>query len=227
VRGFWHYARGLAEARAGRPEAALAEVRAIRTLAATADLGGLEEQYLPARDILTLASNVVEAKVAAAAGDWATAEGLLVEAIALEDGIGYMEPPAAAPRPGSGAPDSTCKARDRTEENTECGAAGSFRTSLVRMTVGHRNSAALKHPDRKPHPRDQGTATSSKRAAASCASARPSLPSARMGPITLDATQHRTWAPVDAEPAPRDMLDRAASTGQGPLIAPERPPYHE
>jgi tetratricopeptide (TPR) repeat protein len=93
VRGFWHYARGLAEARAGRPEAALTELRAIRTLAATADLGGLEEQYLPARDILTLASNVVEAKVAAAAGDWATAEGLLVEAIALQDGIGYMEPP--------------------------------------------------------------------------------------------------------------------------------------
>jgi tetratricopeptide (TPR) repeat protein len=74
VRGFWHYARGLAEARAGRPEAALAEVRAIRALVETADLDGLEEQYLPARDILAVAGNVVEAKVAAAAGDVATAE---------------------------------------------------------------------------------------------------------------------------------------------------------
>jgi tetratricopeptide (TPR) repeat protein len=93
VRGFWHYARGLAEARAGRPEAALAEVRAIRALVETADLDGLEQQYLPARDILAVAGNVVAAKVAAAAGDVAGAEAFLREAIVLEDGIGYMEPP--------------------------------------------------------------------------------------------------------------------------------------
>lgn len=93
VRGFWHYARGLAEARAGRPEAALAEARAIRELVETADMSGLEAQYLPARDVLTLAGNVVEAKVAAGAGDFEAAEALLRTAIALEDGIGYMEPP--------------------------------------------------------------------------------------------------------------------------------------
>jgi tetratricopeptide (TPR) repeat protein len=134
VRGFWHYARGLAEVRAGRPEAALAEVRAIRALVETSGLGGLEEQYLPARDILALAANVVEAKMASAAGDVARAEALLREAIALEDGIGYMEPPYWY-YPVSQTLGSVLLAAGRPEE-----AAEAFRAALAQTP---RNGWAL------------------------------------------------------------------------------------
>ena len=93
VQGFRHYARGLAQLRAGEPAAAEAEAAAIDRLIATADMGELEAQYLPARDVLAIARDLVRAKVAAAAGDFARAETLLRAAIALEAGIGYMEPP--------------------------------------------------------------------------------------------------------------------------------------
>lgn len=93
VRGFWHYARGVAFARRGELEHAAGEVEAIERLIAEADMSDLEAQYLPARDVLAIAKHVVEARIEQARGDLAAAEHHLREAIALEDGIPYMEPP--------------------------------------------------------------------------------------------------------------------------------------
>jgi tetratricopeptide (TPR) repeat protein len=93
VAGFAHYARGLAQARAGAAEAAEVEAAAIDRLIETADMSRLEAQFLPARDLLAIARDVVLARAAAAQGDLATAEELLRAAVTLEEGIGYMEPP--------------------------------------------------------------------------------------------------------------------------------------
>jgi len=93
VQGFRHYARGLARVRTGELAAAEAEAATIDRLIETADMSALEAQYLPARDVLAIARDLVRARIAAAEGDFAHAEALLREAIALEGGIGYMEPP--------------------------------------------------------------------------------------------------------------------------------------
>ncbi len=93
VRGHWHWARGTAFALQGDLDAALAEQRAIEAIIAEADLSGLEEQYLPARDVLEIARHLVEARIEQAQGNWHAAEHHLEEAIRLEDTIGYMEPP--------------------------------------------------------------------------------------------------------------------------------------
>jgi tetratricopeptide (TPR) repeat protein len=92
VKAFWHYARGVALARDGEP-AALEEAAAIEALRTAPGLDVLIEGYIPAPDILTLAANVVRAKAAAHDGDFAAAEGLLEEAVAIQAAIPYMEPP--------------------------------------------------------------------------------------------------------------------------------------
>ena len=93
VQGIRHYARGLAQVRAGDLEAAQAERLAIQDIAATADLSGLEAQYLPARDVLSLAERIVGARIAEAQGNADEAVALLEEAVALEASLPYMEPP--------------------------------------------------------------------------------------------------------------------------------------
>ena len=93
VKGFWHYARGIAQARAGDFAAAEVEAQSIGTLIETADFIGLEAQYLHARDLLGIARNVVEARVSQVQGNFAEAEHKLRAAVALQDGIAYMEPP--------------------------------------------------------------------------------------------------------------------------------------
>ena len=93
VCGFWHYSRGTALARAGETEAAWAEVAAIEALIESADLEGLEAQYLPARDVLGVAKHHLEGRIEQVQGNWHEAIHHLEEAIKLEDTIAYMEPP--------------------------------------------------------------------------------------------------------------------------------------
>nr|WP_298412680.1 tetratricopeptide repeat protein [uncultured Halomonas sp.] len=93
VKGYWHYARGVALARLGRIDEALAEARELNELYTNADLDGLEAQYVPARTLLEIAKHIVEARVEQARRDYSAAEHHLQEAIALEDTIAYMEPP--------------------------------------------------------------------------------------------------------------------------------------
>jgi tetratricopeptide (TPR) repeat protein len=92
IRAFWHYARGVALARAGEGAAAEAERAAIARILAEADLAPLEAALIPARAMLTVAERVLAARIAQAKGDLAAAEAALREALAAEAGIGYMEP---------------------------------------------------------------------------------------------------------------------------------------
>lgn len=93
VRGFWHYARGVAFAFGGEIEAAWSEVAAIERIIVTADLSRLEAQHLPARDVLGVAKHLVEARIEQARRDFAAAEHHLRESIARQDGLPYIEPP--------------------------------------------------------------------------------------------------------------------------------------
>jgi tetratricopeptide (TPR) repeat protein len=93
VKGFWHYARGVAFAKVQDAANARNEVKAIEQLIASADMSSLEAQFLPAKTILTLAKNIVEARIAQSGNDLATAEKHLREAVELESSIPYMEPP--------------------------------------------------------------------------------------------------------------------------------------
>jgi tetratricopeptide (TPR) repeat protein len=92
VLGFWHYVRGTAMAREGLTLEAQAEADAIASLVATSDFSGLEAQYLPAGDVLTIARLMIEARIAQTARDYDAAVALLEEAAAIEATIPYMEP---------------------------------------------------------------------------------------------------------------------------------------
>lgn len=93
VKGYWHYARGVAFARLGQLDEAMAEAAALSGLSTATDLEALEAQYVPARTVLEIAQHIVEARVEQARQDFPAAEHHLREAIALEDAIAYMEPP--------------------------------------------------------------------------------------------------------------------------------------
>jgi tetratricopeptide (TPR) repeat protein len=93
VRAFWHYARALGYLRADDVEAATAELAAIDAIRTGSDFTALEEQFVPAGTVLTIARNVVAARLAAADGDVDGAVALLEEAAALQDTVPYMEPP--------------------------------------------------------------------------------------------------------------------------------------
>ncbi|HMA15312.1 MAG: tetratricopeptide repeat protein [Bacteroidota bacterium] len=93
VKGFWHYARGVAHAAAGDAVSAAAELSDVERIIGEGDLSGLEAQYVPARAILGIAKHVLEARIEQSRRDYAAAEHHLREAVALEDGMPYMEPP--------------------------------------------------------------------------------------------------------------------------------------
>ncbi len=93
IRAHWHYARGEALARQGRPEDARKEAAAIRALLGAPAIAALPGQGVPASDVLNIAARVVDARVAQARGDHATAVRLLSEAAMIQDRLPYMEPP--------------------------------------------------------------------------------------------------------------------------------------
>jgi tetratricopeptide (TPR) repeat protein len=90
-KAFWHYARGVALSAKG----ALAKAEAERaSLAAT--LAALPEHSAyginAASDVLNIALTVLDARLAAAAGDRKTAIGHLENAVLLQDKLAYYEP---------------------------------------------------------------------------------------------------------------------------------------
>ena len=93
LQGARHYARGEAYARAGRDNEARAEAAAIGAIINNADLSGLENNGIPALDILNIARRVVIARAALVEDDYGTAIEALEEAVALQDKIAYTEPP--------------------------------------------------------------------------------------------------------------------------------------
>ena len=92
---WWHFARGVAFARTARVDEAMRERQslqaAIATVSETALFGGTG--LTPARDILTLASTVLDARMAAARGHAADAVALWRRAVAHGDRVPYDEPP--------------------------------------------------------------------------------------------------------------------------------------
>jgi tetratricopeptide (TPR) repeat protein len=93
VRAMWRYARGVALARQGDTEAARGEAEAIARLGREADFSDLTSGGVPAPELVALARHVVLARIAQSAGDLAAAQEALEEGVAIQDGLGYMEPP--------------------------------------------------------------------------------------------------------------------------------------
>ncbi len=93
VQASWRYARAVANIRAGNLAAAAAESRQIAALAETGDFANLAAWYVPAKESLTLAAKVVDARIARAQGDPDAAVAGLREAVAIQAALPYMEPP--------------------------------------------------------------------------------------------------------------------------------------
>lgn len=93
VKAMWHYARGVAQAKAGDAAAAGKEADAISALERTADFSGLESAGVPAATVLELARHVVRARIAQARDDNGGAIAEFTAAAELEGKLPYMEPP--------------------------------------------------------------------------------------------------------------------------------------
>jgi tetratricopeptide (TPR) repeat protein len=93
VQGLWHYARGVAYAAKGDAGSARREAAAIERLRQSGDFQSLNEVMVPAKDSLQIAGHVLEARIAQAKGDPASAAGHFERAAALEEQLAYMEPP--------------------------------------------------------------------------------------------------------------------------------------
>ncbi len=93
VRAMWHYARGVAQAAAGDAAGARREAAAIDELGRSDGLAAVAEAGIPAAEVMRLASRVVHGRIAQSQGDYAGAVQAFQEAVAIEDGLPYMEPP--------------------------------------------------------------------------------------------------------------------------------------
>jgi tetratricopeptide (TPR) repeat protein len=93
VAAMWHYARGAALIGRGDLAGAAQERKVVRQWAETGDFAGLEAGGVPAGDVVRLAGLVLDGRLAAARGEHAEAVRILRDAVAVEDGLPYMEPP--------------------------------------------------------------------------------------------------------------------------------------
>jgi predicted Zn-dependent protease len=93
VRASWRYARAVAHVARGDAGAARAEERELAAIAAGADFAGLAAWGVPAADVVGIAREVVEGRLAMAAGRPEAAAEAFARAVAIEDRLPYMEPP--------------------------------------------------------------------------------------------------------------------------------------
>ncbi len=89
----WHYARGRALAAAGDAQEAELALAQIRETAQDPDIGTARLEFNTSGAVLAIAAEVLAGHMAAAKGDVATSTEHLREAIRLEDGLVYGEPP--------------------------------------------------------------------------------------------------------------------------------------
>jgi tetratricopeptide (TPR) repeat protein len=92
---FWHFARGMALAAKGRVPDAEKEYQMVHQ---AADMTPPDAVFaMPvnnkAKDVLTIAQNVLGAKIALAKKDFAAALPMLRQAVAIQDSLKYSEPP--------------------------------------------------------------------------------------------------------------------------------------
>lgn len=91
--GMWHAARGIAYAAKGMHDEAVAERAAFTAAAAAYGPDAYEKYGYPADVLQNIAGQLLEAGIAGNAGDDASLIAALERAVALEDGLPYMEPP--------------------------------------------------------------------------------------------------------------------------------------
>ncbi|MDC0685321.1 hypothetical protein [Sorangium atrum] len=90
--GIWRYARGRALAATGRHDDAAREAAALRAIASeSSDDATIGKNR--AKDVLEIASLVVEGQIASERGETGAAARLLEEAARIEDELRYFEPP--------------------------------------------------------------------------------------------------------------------------------------
>lgn len=92
--GVWHFGRGMALASTGDLPGARSELAAVKSLAAEPDLGEMvfASGSTPS-GLLEIGVRVLEARIATAEGDHATAIRLLDQAVVMQDALPYTEPP--------------------------------------------------------------------------------------------------------------------------------------
>ena len=91
--GIWHYTRAMGLVATGNLDAAVAEADAISALNKPEALTAYTDNAIPLDGILYLAENLVRARVLQAQGEYDRAIPLLEHTVALQDSLGYMEPP--------------------------------------------------------------------------------------------------------------------------------------
>lgn len=93
-RGVWHYARGLAFTAKEEMETANAELDKLKEIAANESLSEVTIMDINStKELMEIASRVLEAEIAAKSGEYDEAVSLLKEAIAIEGELAYNEPP--------------------------------------------------------------------------------------------------------------------------------------
>ena len=93
VEGIWLFARGSALLATGRMQESERHLDQLRSIQKTGGLDALMVRANSARRLLEIAGLVLEGEIRASQGDTDRALLLLSEAVRLEDGLRYMEPP--------------------------------------------------------------------------------------------------------------------------------------
>ncbi|MGH0029244.1 MAG: hypothetical protein ACQGVC_05610 [Myxococcota bacterium] len=91
--GVWHFTRGMASAATGDLAGARGDLAAVDRIAAEPALERVFASGSSGRQLLTIASRVLEARIAGEEGRFADAIAPLEEAVALQDALPYTEPP--------------------------------------------------------------------------------------------------------------------------------------
>lgn len=93
-KAIWHYARGMAYANLNKHNEARNELDSLNKLCESGDVKRIVIWSInPAEQVCRIASNVLEAELLTERGDYKAAIPLLKQAIELEDGLNYNEPP--------------------------------------------------------------------------------------------------------------------------------------
>jgi tetratricopeptide (TPR) repeat protein len=93
TRGVWHYARGLAQSAKGQGEVARSELAALTRIRDGVPAERTLAGFFKTRDMLTLAAEVLAGELASRRGETDLAIRHLAEAVRIQDGHWFTEPP--------------------------------------------------------------------------------------------------------------------------------------
>ena len=93
VKAMWHYARAIGHARKGAADGAAREIAALDQIERSADFKAVADWGVPGREIVQTARAVARGRVADMQGKLPAAIAAYREAVAIQDGLPYMEPP--------------------------------------------------------------------------------------------------------------------------------------